>query len=564
MKKISIFYILMLLGLLFFTSSEVVVTASMSSFTDEINEIGNFESDVNSDGFGDGWTFYPSKYSLKYLSSLYTYDGSKSQYLRLSSTNSSEYLFYKDISFIGSTNDMIYIQAVMTEFSDSCGDKTKIYFYLSDYGTYNNLNLVTSEFLTSSKELVAGTHSLTTTSARLSAFLYNSEQGEDLNGCTFRIDGLYIFNLTDMFGVGNEPDEAYMQLMISNQLGNEKELVNKLYENIGDFEVDENSNGLAAKWSITSQVEATYRSSHSDNVSSGIYAQRLQFDGGNTDNQGIYTNIYNAGESGDKYYYYYTDRERSGYCNWSTKQSVRIYDFNSFNNGVTSGDHYISTVKTVRSGMFTSTKENFRFALAIIDSNGIKDGCQIYYDNVHLINLTEMFGKGYEPTVSEMNNLFNLAGDSSSICSYLNDNDAVRNRNIYFKGNSNYMSVAEEAIDIWSDLVEISFEEDPGWWVDNDLYFRDCANSACVYGISGWLGLYQPRPVLDDYIWFNLNYMDNAVYEEQLLIALHEIGHSLGLDHSFKPNIMHGTVSFTNEPQDMDVACYNKLWVEEE
>lgn len=536
-------------------------------FKDVINMAGNFELDTNSDGLADGWNI-TSNVSSKYRSALSTnvIDGSYAQTLTSISSSGVTYMMYKDIFNSTSIGDLLYIQYNANEYPNSCNEGTELKLTIGEYGSFNAKLYLGKIDLTQSKQLQKYTYEIpdiTGEDFRLYFSLYN-ENGLN-NGCHISLDGVYIFNLTELFGAGNEPNKVPMQTIVNNHTSNTTNVTNKLYEGLGDFEVDDDSNGLGAYWKKTSQVEETYISDSVLNVHTGTYSQRLQFNGGNTDNQGISINIFSAGNPNDEYFYYYTTRERTGYCNSNTYQRIRIYDYDSYDNGSTINSTNSSDTNTLKSGIFTTSKSNFRFALTIIDYSGIKDGCQIYYDSVILINLTEMFGKGFEPTSSEMNLMFGPNNYDSSECDYLNAGNSVTIfNNLSYRIMTQYDSEAENAIAEWENMGIINLSETV-LFETPEVEIRDCPDHSCTSG-TNWMGVYvHPLFGIDKIYLNNINLLNSST-ETITYVISHELGHALSLSHNISRNVLNQHPDGNNRinPGDMDVACYNKKWNTEE
>lgn len=89
-----------------------------------------------------------------------------------------------------------------------------------------------------------------------------------------------------------------------------------------------------------------------------------------------------------------------------------------------------------------------------------------------------------------------------------------------------------------------------------DLTWKD-ANRSDV----AWVGLYtnRPSPFVDN-ITFNRFYMDGYAAGFRNNVAMHELGHALGLAHSYPDQLMHGFVTGIMTVQTHDRADYQALW----
>lgn len=126
-------------------------------------------------------------------------------------------------------------------------------------------------------------------------------------------------------------------------------------------------------------------------------------------------------------------------------------------------------------------------------------------------------------------------------------------RDIHYEDNTTYDTALNHAIDEWNQLGEVDITEDTGW-TNKDLKFTDVDRSDVT-----WVGLYDPESGYD-LIKFNSFYLDNDTLAQKKNVALHEIGHALGLDHSYVGQVMASVQSSVTTTQSHDEADYYDLW----
>jgi Matrixin len=146
-----------------------------------------------------------------------------------------------------------------------------------------------------------------------------------------------------------------------------------------------------------------------------------------------------------------------------------------------------------------------------------------------------------------------LAPSTSS--AHFNSCDAVDGQTITWISTTLFASDRDYAIGQWNARGGVNITPSAPNAVA-DVWFRDI-NRPDVRSV----GSFTCRPFGNvDYIKFNRFFMDGYNDVQQKNVALHELGHALGLGHSFGGQIMNASVSNLNTLQSHDVADYCALW----
>lgn len=132
---------------------------------------------------------------------------------------------------------------------------------------------------------------------------------------------------------------------------------------------------------------------------------------------------------------------------------------------------------------------------------------------------------------------------------------AVDGMEIRYGGSTQYTTAQSHSFSTWNALGKVNIAPDTIWTYEdvtyND-YYDSSANAAFAY--------YWPNPLGSDDIKFNQYHFDQFTTNEQKKTATHELGHALGLDHSYYPNVMvQGQYSLT-QLGSHDIADYNTLY----
>jgi hypothetical protein len=127
---------------------------------------------------------------------------------------------------------------------------------------------------------------------------------------------------------------------------------------------------------------------------------------------------------------------------------------------------------------------------------------------------------------------------------------------IRWGGNTVYSTARDHAHTTWNSLRMIDIKPDTASTYEDVTYGDQWREDVT------WAGRYVYWGSLTDNIDFNQYYLSGKNYtsDEKKHVALHEMGHALGLDHTWAPNVMvSGRYSITKLGPH-DIEDYNSLW----
>lgn len=543
-------------------------------FVDLLNNYGDFEYDGNNDGLADGWLKTSGVNETDLVSGLIVpiVSFSRNQSFSLYPQTTSEQGIYKTLYNIGEYNDIYFYQVVARTVGNGCSDSVEIIVIFEDVdGTYFD---TVSLGVNITDEVTRITNRVTIRSDSIRFKVLVEDSTGFATNCDIHIDGVKLYNLTEIFGSGNEPTNDQMSVMVS-YLSSISTMTNKIHESIGDFEEDNDNNGMSAGWNTTNHVTGTYLSQETENVNSGYYSQRLTFQGGITSHEGLYIDLNNIGDSGDTYYLSYDYRSRTNYCNLMSEQRVRKYMTNSYINGDTLYSTPNSTAMRNHSVIFTSNVSSYRLALTMYDSTGLASGCQVYFDSVYLVNLSDVFGEVPLPEDQVINSFFKKL-----------PYEELRSKHCdhkYTNTNFFYTSIQNKRVDIYVPYDDEFFVEvlstigtiDNNGYVDfNYQAVPDFSTNIYIQTVNKsyvtWRGLYTPSGtgVVGD-IQLNNHYLDvssSIGLDRTLQTIVHELGHAIGLKHApyFSIMMLEDSPELENDFHESDYICIADLYKEEE
>jgi len=130
---------------------------------------------------------------------------------------------------------------------------------------------------------------------------------------------------------------------------------------------------------------------------------------------------------------------------------------------------------------------------------------------------------------------------------------SVDDGEIRWGGSTTYSSQWNAGISTWNGLDPIDILPDT-WWTYEDLTVSDVNRSDV-----GWVGRYINSVGSDD-IELNRYYLDNDTSAQKQNTTTHELGHALGLAHSFSGNVMYYAQTSQTALGSHDISDYNYLW----
>lgn len=130
---------------------------------------------------------------------------------------------------------------------------------------------------------------------------------------------------------------------------------------------------------------------------------------------------------------------------------------------------------------------------------------------------------------------------------------SVDDREIRYDESTKYNTELSNSLSQWNAVGSVDYKVDT-WYTYEDVHLNDTRRSDV-----SWVGLYSYGPGTDQ-IYFNTFYMDGFTWCRRTKTVLHEMGHALGLAHSYHPNIMaQGDVGHCTL-QAHDKSDYRALW----
>lgn len=130
---------------------------------------------------------------------------------------------------------------------------------------------------------------------------------------------------------------------------------------------------------------------------------------------------------------------------------------------------------------------------------------------------------------------------------------AVDDDEIRWGGSTSYSTQWNSGVSTWNALDPITIAPDTASTYQ-DLTISDTSKSSVT-----WAGQYS-NSVGSDTIKFNSYYMSGYTSSKRQNVTTHELGHALGLAHSYSGNVMYAYVSTRTSLGSQDTADYHYLW----
>lgn len=148
---------------------------------------------------------------------------------------------------------------------------------------------------------------------------------------------------------------------------------------------------------------------------------------------------------------------------------------------------------------------------------------------------------------------FVFFGNIANATHYVLGYSSVDDREIRWGGSTKYSSEWNSSISTWNALGEINIAPDTIWTIE-DLTVDDVYRSD-VQWTGRWI-----YSVGADELELNEYYLDNSTTNQKKNTITHELGHSLGLAHSYSGNIMYYVQTSQTSLGSQDISDYDYLW----
>lgn len=130
---------------------------------------------------------------------------------------------------------------------------------------------------------------------------------------------------------------------------------------------------------------------------------------------------------------------------------------------------------------------------------------------------------------------------------------AVDGGEIRWGGSTAYSGQWDSAIATWNGRSVIYIAADTSWTLE-DLTISDVYRSDVA-----WTGNYVSSAGADN-IYFNTYHLNRDTTDQIRNTATHELGHALGLAHSYSGNVMYSAQTSQVALGSQDIADYHYLW----
>lgn len=133
--------------------------------------------------------------------------------------------------------------------------------------------------------------------------------------------------------------------------------------------------------------------------------------------------------------------------------------------------------------------------------------------------------------------------------------DSTDSGEIRWGGSTTYTDARSHGNSQWNGLGSINIAPD-AWNTIEDLTWSDANRSDVT-----WAGVHTCYSCCaTDTIQLNVYYMSGFTTSQRRNVATHELGHALGIGHSYSGQVMYEYVSSVTTLQSHDISDYRSLW----